>query len=460
MENIMALVLAAGEGKRMKSKYSKVIHEACGTPIIKWVVEAAKKAGIEETTIIIGHQADQVKTCLGEEYTFVYQNQQLGTGHAVMQAEDILMQKEGIVFILYGDTPLITSETITNAINYHNLEGNIATVVTAKVDNPKGYGRIIRNENGNVQKIVEQRDASLEEAKINEINSGMYCFSIEHLIIALKELKNNNDQGEYYLTDTLEILINKKFKVGAYIVEDSDEILGINDKVQLYEVSKILTNRINTRHMKEGVTIIDSSNTYIGAHVKIDFDTIIYPGTILEGETTIGEDCIIGPNSRIVNSKLGNNVKIQSSIIMESTIGDWANIGPYAYIRPESLIGDNVKAGSFVEIKKSIVGNKTKIPHLAYIGDAEIGENANIACGVITVNYNGREKNKTVIGNNAFVGCNSNLIAPVKVKDNSYIAAGSTITHDVPEYSLAIARERQIIKEDWVKNKKYIKKND
>jgi len=450
MEQIMVLILAAGEGKRMKSKYSKVVHEACGKPIIKWVCNAAKEAGIKETTVIIGHQAEQVKECLGEEYNYVYQYQQLGTGHAVMQAENILNRRDGLVFILYGDTPLVTGETISKAINYHKTQGYVATVLTAEVKNPTGYGRIIRDSNGNVRKIVEHRDASPEELKIKEINSGMYCFSIKHLLLALKDLKNNNNQGEYYLTDTLEILINNGFKVGAYIVDDPEEILGVNDRMQLYQVSEILRRRICIKHMKEGVTIIDPSNTYIDSEVKIGIDTIIYPGVILEGNTVIGEECIIGPNSRIIDSNIGNNVQIQNSVIVSSTIGDGANIGPFAYIRPESIIGENVKVGDFVEVKKSKIGNKTKIPHLAYIGDAEIGENTNIGCGVITVNYNGKEKNKTIIGSNAFVGCNVNLVAPVKVSDNSYIAAGSTITETVPEYSLAIARERQINKENWV----------
>ena len=450
MEQIMALILAAGEGKRMKSKYSKVVHEACGNPVIKWVCSAAKEANIQDTTIIIGHNADQVRECLGDEYKYVYQHQQLGTGHAVMQAREILEERDGLVFILYGDTPLVTGDTISKAINYHKSEECIATVVTAEVEDPSGYGRIIRDSKGQVRKIVEHRDASPEELRIKEINSGMYCFSIEHLLMALKDLNNSNDQGEYYLTDTLEILIKKGFKVGAYVVDNSEEILGVNDRLQLYEVSEILKKRIYTRHMKEGVTIIDPSNTYIGAEVKIGVDTVIYPGSIIEGNTSIGEECIIGQNCRITNSEIGNNVHIQNSVIMDSSIGNGANIGPFAYIRPESLIGENVKIGDFVEIKKSSIGNHTKVSHHAYVGDAEVGENTNIGCGVITVNYDGKEKHKTVIGNNAFVGCNVNLVAPVKVNDNSYIAAGSTITETVPEYSLAIARERQIIKENWV----------
>ncbi|HOJ11643.1 MAG TPA: bifunctional UDP-N-acetylglucosamine diphosphorylase/glucosamine-1-phosphate N-acetyltransferase GlmU [Clostridiales bacterium] len=459
MENLMALVLAAGEGKRMKSKYSKVVHKACGKPIIKWVCGTSKEAGIDETVIVVGHQADQVMECLGDGYQYVWQKEQLGTGHAVMQAEDILKQKEGLVFILYGDTPLITADTINKAVAYHKNQNYIATVVTAEVDDPSGYGRIIRNSQGDVQRIVEHRDASPDELKVREINSGMYCFSVKHLIAALRELKNDNDQGEYYLTDTLEILIKKGFKVGAYVVENPVEILGVNDRVQLYQVSEFLGKRILEKHMKEGVTIIDPGNIYIDDSVKIGVDTVIYPGAILEDGSVIGEDCIIGPNSRIISSHIGDRVQISSSVIIESSVGNDACVGPFAYIRPESRIGQNVKIGDFVEIKKSVIGGKTKIPHLAYIGDAEVGDNTNIGCGVITVNYNGKEKNKTIIGNNAFVGCNVNLVAPVEVKDNAYIAAGSTITEEVPEYSLAIARERQVIKDNWV-IKKGMKRDD
>jgi bifunctional UDP-N-acetylglucosamine pyrophosphorylase/glucosamine-1-phosphate N-acetyltransferase len=281
----------------------------------------------------------------------------------------------------------------------------------------------------------------------------MYCFSIKDLRLALEELGNNNEQGEYYLTDTLGILIGKGHRVGALKIADSAEVLGINDRVQLYEAQEIMRKRILQRFMRSGVTIVDPGSTFIDEDAEIGIDTVLYPGTIIEGSTKIGEDCIIGPNSRLVGCIIENDVEIDSSIVLESFIGSNTKVGPFAYIRPESRIGSKVKIGDFVEIKKSVIGDKTKIPHLAYIGDSEIGRNANIACGVITVNYNGKHKNKTKVGDNAFVGCNVNLVAPVTVGSNTYIAAGSTITDEVPENSLAIARERQVVKEDWVLKK-------
>lgn len=453
MDHLMAVILAAGEGKRMKSKNSKVINKVCGKPMIDWVCRAVEDAGIAESVVVVGHRADQIKECLEDRVKYAVQEQQLGTGHAVMQAEEYLKDKDGYVFILYGDTPLITSKTISETIRYHRGNGCSATVITAEIDNPDGYGRIIRNKSGDVIKIVEHRDATEEEKGIKEVNSGMYCFTISSLVEALHRINNNNSQGEYYLTDTLGIFADMGLKVGAVKVEDPDEILGINDRVQLYQASEIMRKKILNRHMKQGVTIIDPGTTYIDEEVEIGIDTIIYPGTILEGSTTIGEDCIIGPNTRLVSSNIGDGAEVINSIILESSVGDHTKVGPFAYIRPGSSIGKKAKIGDFVEVKKSVIGDKTKIPHLAYIGDAEVGNNTNIACGVITVNYDGKKKRKTVIGNNAFVGCNVNLVAPVEVKDNSYIAAGSTITEEVPENSLAIARSRQVLKEDWVVKK-------
>jgi bifunctional UDP-N-acetylglucosamine pyrophosphorylase/glucosamine-1-phosphate N-acetyltransferase len=450
MEHLMAVILAAGEGKRMKSKKSKVIHKVCGKPIIKWVYDAVKKSGIEDTVFVVGHRQDQVRECLGDQVSYAVQEKQLGTGHAVMQAEDFLKDKGGIVVVLYGDTPLISGRTITDAIGYHRENGNSATVITAELNDPTGYGRIVRNGKGHFLKIVEHKDAKGSEKDIREINSGIYCFNIKDLIEALKELGNDNSQGEYYLTDTLEILMNKGLKVGAIKIEDPNEILGINDRKQLVEASQIIRKRILEKHMASGVTIIDPDTVYIDEEVKIGIDTIIYPCAYLEGNTVIGEEAIIGPNSRLVNSKIGNGTEVNNSVVLDSSIGDNTHVGPFAYVRPSSSIGNNVKIGDFVEIKKSVIGDDTKISHLTYIGDAEVGKNVNLGCGVVVVNYDGKKKNKTVIGDNAFVGCNVNLVSPVEVKDNAYIAAGSTITEEVPENALAIARSRQVNKEDWV----------
>lgn len=453
MENITTVILAAGEGKRMKSRHSKVVHKACGKALIEWVYDATDRAGTDGTVIVVGHCADEVKECIGDKAFYVTQEKQLGTGHAVMQAESYLKDRDGVVLVLCGDTPLITAETIAETVKYHNDNKNSATVITALLDEPSGYGRIIRDESGNVLKIVEHRDASDEERKIKEINSGMYCFNISDLLVSLKQIGNNNSQGEYYLTDTLEILIGKGLKVGAFIARTANEIMGINDRVQLAEASGILKERILKDLMKSGVTIIDPMSTHIDAGVKIGMDTIIYPGVVIEGETVIGENSVIGPNSRIVSSKIGDGVEVISSIITESFVDNDTHIGPFAYIRPDSKIGKKVKIGDFVEIKKSVIGDKTKIPHLTYVGDAEVGKNVNLGCGVVVVNYDGKKKHKTIVGDNAFVGCNSNLVSPVIVGDNSYVAAGSTITDEVPEYSLAIARSKQVNKENWVNKK-------
>lgn len=453
MNKITALILAAGEGKRMKSRKSKIVHAVCGKPMIEWVCGIVEGAGIKDKVVITGKNGEQVRDCLKDKVSYVTQEVQLGTGHAVMQAEEYFKDYDGLVFVLCGDAPLISAETISNTISGHERADRSATVVTAVLDNPYGYGRIKRDENGDVTGIIEHRDATEDERKICEINSGMFLFSSIDLFSALKEINNNNDQGEYYLTDVLTVLIAKGKKVGAYKMNDPEEVNAINDRVQLHQASEIMRKRIIKRHMLAGVTFIDAATTYIDEDVVIGCDTVVYPGSIIEGRTCIGEDCTIGPNARLVNSKIGEGVTVNSSIVLDSVVGNDVQIGPFAYIRPGSNISDKVKIGDFVEIKKSVIGERTKIPHLAYIGDSEVGENTNIACGVITSNYNGKTKSKTIIGSNAFVGCNVNLIAPVTVCDNSYIAAGSTITEEVPEYSMSIARCRQENKEGWVLKK-------
>ena len=453
MEHLLALVLAAGEGKRMKSKNSKVTHRICGRALIGWVSEAARNAGIDDCVYIVGHRSDQVMECLGKAQKYVLQEQQLGTGHAVMQARDHLTGKNGYAVVLYGDMPLIRPETISELIEAHRKGGNSATVITAEMEDPTGYGRIVRNAAGDVVKNVEERDASAVEKAIREINTGIYCFTIKDLLDSLKELKNENSQGEYYLTDTLEILVKKGLKVGTIKVADSDEIRGINDRVQLYEASEALRKRILEGYMRSGVTIIDPGSTYIDHGVEIGIDTVIYPGTMIEEGTVIGEDCRIGPGSRIAGSTVGSGVEIMNSVVLESTIGDNTRVGPFAYVRPNTRIGRNVRVGDFVEIKNSVIGDRSKVSHLTYVGDSDVGGNVNFGCGVVTVNYNGKKKYRTVIGDDAFIGCNVNLIAPVEVGRNAYVAAGSTITDDVPEDSLAIARQRQANKEGWVTRK-------
>lgn len=459
MKHLMAIILAAGEGKRMKSKKTKILHEICGKPMVEWAYQCVKNSGVDEIVLVVGRSSEEVKEYMGNKVSYAKQEQQLGTGHAVMQAREFLENREGQVVIMYGDMPLVTTKTISLAVDYHKEKGNAATIITADFDNPAGYGRIVRNGKNEVEEIVEDRDASDEQKEIKEINSGIYCFDISALKDALNELDNNNDQGEYYLTDTIKILISKGLKVGAVKIEDRDELAGINDRIQLADAAKVLRKRILNKLMAGGVTIIDPDSTYIDSEVEIGMDTVIYPSTVIKGETKIGEECIIGPGSTIESSKVGNKVEVKNSVILESSIDDDTKVGPFAYVRPGSNIGKNVKIGDFVEIKKSSIGDGTKISHLTYVGDAEVGKKVNLGCGVVVVNYDGQKKHKTIIGDNSFIGCNVNLVSPVEVKKNAYIAAGSTITSEVPENSLAIARNRQVIKEGWVLKRGLFKKD-
>ena len=445
------IILAAGESKRMKSAKSKVLHDVLFQPLIKWVIDAAKDA--DNHIVVIGHCADQVRDALGDSVEYVEQKERLGTGHAVMQAKTYLENYDGDILIMTGDSPLITRETVNAAYDFHKNSGNTVTVLTANVDNPYGYGRIIRDSNNNVKKIVEQKDVTEEENLVSEINSGMYFFDAKELLGALGMLTNNNAQGEYYLTDTLEIILSKGLKVGAYIVEDNNEILGINDRIQLAEAQAIMQDRIVCKHLVNGVTFLAPETAYIGKDVKIGNDTIIMPNTIIKGKTEIGSGCVIGPNTQITDSKIADSVEINSSVILESFIDENTVVGPFAYIRPHSKIGKNIKIGDFVEIKNSTIDDNTKVSHLTYIGDADVGKNVNFGCGTVLVNYDGTKKYRSTIEDNAFIGCNTNLVSPVNVKENAFIAAGSTITDDVPENSLAIARARQVIKTEWKRKK-------
>jgi len=416
--NVITLIMAAGKGTRMKSNKSKLVQKIYDKELVKRVVELAEKIGSSEIVAVVGYLREQIEEALGDRVKYAYQEELLGTGHAVIQAEKYLKGKKGKVVILYGDVPIIRPETLKNLIYKSVSQKEYATVLTAIYDNPTGYGRIVRDEGGSIRAIVEEKDADPLQKKIKEINSGIYCFDIEELLLALKEIKPNNVQGEYYLTDVIKIMNEKGLKTGAMIVEDNTEILGVNDRAQLELLTKVLRMRINAMHMKNGVTIEDANTTYIHDDVIIGMDTVIHPNTIIKGDVVIGSNCEIGPN---------------------------------AYIREGCRIADNVKIGNFVEIKKAIIDEGTKVPHFIYLGDCEVGKNTNIGCGTITCNYDGVNKHKTLIGDNCFIGSNTNFVAPVKVGDNSKIAAGSTITEDVPANTLAIARQRQINKEGYIK---------
>ena len=453
MENFKVVILAAGQGTRMKSKLPKVLHKIMDKTLLQYVIDAAKEAGAGEICVVVGHKGELVEQSIKEDVKIVVQEEQLGTGHAVMQAKDFIGHN-GQVVILFGDTPLITGDTIKKLCEYHNKNNNAVTVLSTIIDNPYGYGRIIRNEQEKFIKSVEHKDATEEEKNIKEVNSGMYVFNACELYDSLGLLTNNNAQKEYYLPDTLEIIMNKGLTVDAMVIDDYTEILGVNSRVQLSTALDIIQQRINTFWNEKDVTIINTSQTYISKDAVIENDVIIYPNSFIEGKCYIAQDSIIGPNTRICNSKIGRGVSIEQSVVLYSEIGNNTNIGPFAYIRPNSIIGENVKVGDFVEVKNSTIGNNTKASHLTYIGDAQVGSNVNFGCGTVVVNYDGSKKHLTIIEDNAFIGCNTNLISPVKVCNNAYTAAGSTINKEVPPDSLGIARVRQENKIDWVKRNK------
>lgn len=457
----ISIILAAGEGTRMKSKLPKVLHKVCGKPILQYVINACKKADIDKNIIIVGHGKDEVIKSF-KNYSIIFKEQPIyegapyGTGFAVMQAIDEVTD-DSIVTILCGDTPLITYMTLDRLIEYHKAGKFKGTVLTAVLEDSTGYGRIVRTESGDLLKIVEQKDADEVELGIKEVNSGMYCFEGKALKYALNKIDNNNSQKEYYLTDVISILKNDGFNVGACVISNPVEIHGINTRVQLATSEEEMKKRINEKLMLDGVTLIDPQNTYIEEDVVVGRDTIIYPGVALEGKTEIGEDCILRANTRIYNSKIYDKVVVESSLIESSIVGENCKIGPYAHLRPNSNLGQNVKIGNFVEIKNATLLDNTKASHLSYVGDAHIGMNVNIGCGVVFVNYNGREKFQSNVGDNAFIGSNSNLVAPVNIKEWGYIAAGSTITKDVEEGDLSVARARQVNIAGWVDKKGFKK---
>ena len=450
--SLYSIILAAGEGKRMKSKLPKPLQKVCGKTLIDRVISAVTEAGAEKNIAVIGHMSDKMEEYLGDRVEYAYQRERLGTGHAVMQGIVSVSDKDGSVIVVCGDTPLITAEMIKEAYGEHTKECRAATVITAVCDNPFGYGRIVRRD-GRVVKIVEQKDATEEEKRINEINSGMYIFDIQKLKSALAKITNDNAQGEYYLTDAIEILINEGETVGAYIT-DMEQIMGVNDRAQLAEADRLLNRRNVKALMDGGVMVLNPDPVRVDDDVKAGADTVIYPNTILEGATQIGENCIIGPNTRIINCKISDNTEVQSSVATDSEIGSGTVVGPFAYIRPGSKIGDNIKVGDFVEIKNASIGNGTKIAHLTYVGDADVGERVNFGCGTVVVNYDGIHKHRTTIEDDCFIGGNTNLVSPVTVRKGAYTAAGSTITDEVPQDALAIARARQVVKEGWAKGKK------
>ena len=449
--NLNAIILAAGKGTRMKSDTIKILHKLLDKPMLEYIYDALEPLKTKKIVTVVGHQKDKVLNLYGNKSSFAEQIEQLGTGHAVLQAQEFFNDKDEDVLILCGDTPLLTAETLQNLVSYHQSNKFTCTVLTAIQADPTGYGRIIRNDEGNVISIVEEKDASIQEKAITEVNTGIFVFNVGLLFDFLPKVKNDNAQGEYYLPDVLKLLISNGLPIGAQTMANPEEMAGINDRVKLYEAEQILKERINKDLMLQGVTIIDPKSTYISTSAKIESDVVIYPMCFIEGNTTIKKGSVIGPSTRIVNCQIGENTEINNSVLLESYIGDHVSVGPFAYIRPNTRVEKNARIGNFVELKNTTVGENSKAAHLAYLGDAQIGQNVNIGCGTITVNYDGKNKHKTVIESGVFVGSNSNLVAPVTIEEGAFVAAGSTITDDVPKNNLAIARCRQTNKENWKK---------
>ncbi len=449
MSDLATVILAAGKGTRMKSTLPKVLHRVGGKSMLQHVLDAAKQAGASRNIVVVGFGAEQVKEAMGDQAEFVVQQEQLGTGHAVKQTAPLLAKDTGTVMVLCGDTPLLTGALLKKLYDAHKEAGAKATVLTAIMPDAAGYGRIIRTATGTVLKIVEQKDATEEERQIQEVNSGIYCFEANELFAALEKVGCDNAQGEYYLPDVLDILRRQGKKIWAVAADDYESTLGINSRVQLSGAEKILRRRKNIELMEQGVTLMDPDSTFVDADVTVGRDTVIYPFTWLEGKTTVGEGCEIGPNSRFTDTKIGSHVTAHFSYAHECEIADNVIMGPYVHLRPNTKLAPKVKIGNFVEVKNSTIGEGTKLPHLSYIGDCDMGSGVNMGCGTITVNYDGKDKFRTTVGDNAFVGCNSNLVAPVTVGEGSYIGAGSTITKDVPPADLAIARARQKNIEGW-----------
>ncbi|MCY7217231.1 bifunctional UDP-N-acetylglucosamine diphosphorylase/glucosamine-1-phosphate N-acetyltransferase GlmU [Streptococcus cristatus] len=446
-----AVILAAGKGTRMKSDLPKVLHKVAGISMLEHVFRSVSAIEPEKTVTVIGHKAELVEQVLAGQTEFVRQTEQLGTGHAVMMAEPVLEGLAGQTLVIAGDTPLITGESLENLIDFHINHKNVATILTAEADNPFGYGRIIRNQHGEVVKIVEQKDASDFEQQIKEINTGTYVFDNARLFEALKNINTNNAQGEYYITDVIGIFRENGEKVGAYTLKDFDESLGVNDRVALATAEGVMRRRINQQHMVNGVSFVNPDATYIDVDVEIAPEVQVEANVTLKGQTKIGAETILTNGTYIVDSVIGERTVITNSMIEESSVADGVTVGPYAHIRPGSSLAKDVHVGNFVEVKGSSIGENTKAGHLTYIGNSEVGANVNFGAGTITVNYDGQKKYKTIIGDNVFVGSNSTIIAPVELGDNSLVGAGSTITKDVPADAIALGRGRQINKEDYAK---------
>jgi len=456
-DNLEVIILAAGLGTRMKSATIKVLHRAAGRPIIDYVLDLAADLSANAPVMVIGHQRDKVQEAVGSRARFAVQEQQNGTGHAVLQAAPVL-EPDGVekkrVLILSGDVPLTTPETLRRLLEEHERSGNALTLLTMKLADPAMYGRIVRDAGGAVTRIVEAKDASDDEKRIDEVNAGIYVFDGAHLFDNLRNLSPDNAQKEYYLTDLLAVVRDAGHRVGAVVVDDPVEALGVNSRADLAQVEIEIQRRVVTRLMADGVTFRNPSTVVIDSTVTIGADTVIYPFVTLEGNTRIGQDCVIEPGVHLVDVTIGNDVHIKTGTVADNAIiEDQAAVGPYAHLRPGTKLGRKTKVGNFVETKQAVFGEGAKASHLSYIGDAEVGANVNIGAGTITCNYDGKNKNKTIIEDGAFIGSDSQLVAPVRIGRGAYVGAGSTITKDVPADALALSRTPQRVVEDWAKRK-------
>lgn len=465
MSEMTAVILAAGDGKRMRSQQPKVLCEVLFKPMLGWVLDACEQAGITTSCIVTGYAHEQVEAYLqgryapASPYHTVLQSERHGTGHAVMQAESFLrLHGGGDTLILCGDAPFMDAGTITAALEAHRQAGAAVTVVSAIVDDPTGYGRIVRDQSGNITAIVEQKDAGEEQRRIREVNSGTYWFNTAALLELLSEITCNNAQGEYYLTDAIAIAICKGQKALAFTAESAQVVLGANDRKGLFALHECARNAVIDKQFAAGVGFESLDGVLIGSDVVIGEDTTIRAGTILKGKTVIGKGCVLGPNTVIENCTVGDGCLLNSVQAYQSVLHHDVKIGPFVHVRPHSEIKSGVKIGDFVEIKNSIIGERTAVAHLTYVGDSDVGSHVNFGCGVVTVNYDGKTKSRTTIGDNAFIGCNTNLIAPVKIGNGAYTAAGSTVTKDVPDDALVIERGEQRIKEGYALRK--LKKKD
>ncbi len=452
---LAAVILAAGKGTRMKSELPKVLHPICGQPMLHYPLQAAKQAGFANLSVVVGHQAEKVQQAFAEQkISWVEQTEQLGTGHALLCAEESLAGFSGTLLLLCGDVPLLQADILQQVLDYHRREKAVVTVLTAEMQDPTGYGRIVRN-NEQVLKIVEEKDASEEQRRITEINTGTYLFDAEFVFSALKNLKTDNVQGEYYLTDVVAAAVSAGKKTRGVTIPDATQMMGINDRRQLAEAEAVMRWHINSDLMLSGVSMIDPTTVYVDSSVEIGPDTLLHPNVQLRGATKIGRNCTVESGVVVVDSTVAEGVHLKAgSAIEESQVGPDSKIGPMAHLRPGTVLVGNNKIGNFVETKKAVLGEGSQSSHLTYIGDAEVGKNVNFGCGTITCNYDGANKHQTTIEDDVFIGSDVQLVAPVRIGRNSLIGAGSTITKDVPADSLAISRSEQKVVEGWALKKK------